>query len=201
MRKIWLITTDHLEDGLWFPKESDFIAGMNLVAALAAEFPVFILAFILMSNHVHFVLLATRTEAERFINEYKRRHSKYLNKKYGAEKLLKTNGVDIRLIPPGDEAPEKAIAYVQMNPVAANICIHSTQYPWGSGNIFFNPSQAKAHVWTHCRREPAYGYSTAKPECQAIGCWAKAIISCRNRMSGLIMWRTCTGRLKGWIIS
>ncbi len=141
--EIWLVTTDHLEDGLWFPKESDFIAGMNLVAALAAEFPVFILAFILMSNHVHFVLMATRTDAERFINEYKRRHSKYLNKKYGIEKLLKDNGVDVRLIPSGDEAPEKAIAYVQMNAVAANICIHSTQYPWGSGNVFFNPSLAK----------------------------------------------------------
>lgn len=142
--EIWLVTTDHLEDGLWFPEESDFIVGMNLVAALAAEFMGFVLAFILMSNHVHFVLLATRTDAERFINEYKRRHSKYLNKKYGIEKLLKDTGVDIRLIPYGDEAPERAIAYVQMNPVAANICIHPTQYPWGSGAVFFNPSQPKS---------------------------------------------------------
>ena len=141
--EIWLVTTDHLEDGLWFPEESDFIAGMNLVAALAADLPVFVLSFILMSNHVHFVLLATRAEAERFINEYKRRHSKYLNKKYGIEKMLKDNGVDIRLITFEDEAPERAIAYVQMNAVAANICIHSTQYPWGSGNVFFNPSQEK----------------------------------------------------------
>jgi len=141
--EIWLVTTDHLEDGLWFPEETDFIVGMNLVAALVADMPVFVLAFILMSNHVHFVLLATRTDAEHFINEYKRRHSKYLNQKYGIEKLLKDNGVDIRIIPFGDEAPERAIAYVQMNAVAANICIHSTQYPWGSGNVFFNPFQNK----------------------------------------------------------
>ena len=141
--EIWLVTTNHLEDGLWFPEESDFIAGMNLVAALVADLPVFVLAFILMSNHVHFVLLATRSDAEHFINEYKRRHSKYLNQKYKIEKLLKDNGVDIRPIPFGDEAPERAIAYVQMNSVAANICIHSTQYPWGSGNVFFNPSQDK----------------------------------------------------------
>ena len=141
--EIWLVTTDHLEDGLWFPEESDFVAGMNLVAALAAESSVFILAFILMSNHVHFVLLATRAEAERFINEFKRRHSKYLRLKHGIVKLLKDNDIDIRRIPPEDEAPERAIAYVQMNCVAANICIHPTQYPWGSGDVFFNPSQSK----------------------------------------------------------
>ena len=141
--EIWLVTTDHLEDGLWFPKESDFIVGMNLAAAVAADMPVFVLAFVLMSNHVHFVLLATRTDAERFINEYKRRHSKYLNRKYGIVKLLKNNDWDIRFIPSEGEAPEKAIAYVQMNPVAAGICLHPTQYPWGSGDVFFNASQAK----------------------------------------------------------
>lgn len=141
--EIWLVTTDHLEDGLWFPKESDFIVGMNLAAALAADMPVLVLAFVLMSNHVHFVLLATRMDAEQFINEYKRRHSKYLNKKYGIEKLLKNNDWDIRFIPSEGEAPEKAIAYVQMNPVAAGICLHPTQYPWGSGDVFFTASQSK----------------------------------------------------------
>lgn len=58
--EIWLVTTDHLEDGLWFPKESDYCVGMNLVAALAAELPVFVLAFVLMSNHVHFAFWRRR---------------------------------------------------------------------------------------------------------------------------------------------
>lgn len=44
-----------------------------------------------------------------------------------------------------DESPERAIAYVQMNPVAANICLQPTQYPWGSGDIFFNPSRPKGN--------------------------------------------------------
>ena len=143
--EIWLITTDHLEDGLWFPKESDYCVGMNLVAALAAELPVFVLAFVLMSNHVHFVLLATKTDAERFINEFKRRHSKHLHYKYGIIKSLKDNDQDVRLIPMKGEAPERAIAYVQMNPVAANICLQPTQYPWGSGDIFFNSFQPRGN--------------------------------------------------------
>ena len=140
---IWLVTTDHLEDGLWFPEEADFKAGMNYVAVLAAEESVSILAFVLMSNHVHFVLAGTCEDVERFINEFKRRHSKYLRIKYGIDKLLKGNVVDLREIPIENESVERAVAYVQMNPVAANICAYPTQYPWGSGNVFFNVTAPK----------------------------------------------------------
>lgn len=142
-KKIWLVTTQHLEDGLWFPLEADFKTGMNYVAVLAAEGSVLVLAFILMSNHVHFVLYGARDDTLWFINEFKRRHSKYLHKKYGIDKLLKDNDVDIRDIPLEEEAVERAIAYVQMNCVAANICSHPTQYPWGSGNVFFNADSPK----------------------------------------------------------
>ena len=133
--KLWLVTTDHLEDGLWFREEQDFKVGMNYVAA---DIPVFILAFILMSNHVHFVLLGTDEDANRFINEFKRRYSKYLQRKYGSAKFLKYNKVDVQPIPLENEAAERAVAYVIMNCVAANICSHPTQYPWGSGSVYFN---------------------------------------------------------------
>lgn len=142
-KKIWLVTTQHLEDGLWFPEEADFKTGMNYVAVLAAEGSVSVLAFILMSNHVHFVLYGARDDVVWYINEFKRRHSKYLHKKYGTGKLLKDNDVDIREIPEEDEAVERAVAYVQMNCVAANICSHPTQYPWGTGNVFFNAATPK----------------------------------------------------------
>lgn len=128
---------------MWFPQEADFKAGMNYVAALAAEGSVFVLAFVLMSNHVHFVLMGTREDVERFANEFKRRHSRYLHLKYGLDKLLKGNDVDIREILPEGEALLRAVAYVQMNPVAANICAYPTQYPWGSGNVFFNATAPK----------------------------------------------------------
>ena len=65
------------------------------VAALAADTGVIVLAFILMSNHVHFVLVCTKEEAEEFIRECKRRYSKYYQRKYGISKLLKKNGYDV----------------------------------------------------------------------------------------------------------
>lgn len=70
--RLWLITTDHLEDGLWFREEDDFKVGMNYIAVLAASLDIAILAFSLMSNHVHFVVLGTETDANEFINEFKR---------------------------------------------------------------------------------------------------------------------------------
>lgn len=139
MKRIYLLTTDHLEDGLWFREEEDFKVAMNYVATEVACHPeVSVLAFILMSNHVHFVLRGYREDVEAFVENFKKRYSMYFGRKYGAKEFLRRNKLDIRDIPYNDEAPEKAIAYVQMNCVAANICSHPSQYPWGTGNTFFS---------------------------------------------------------------
>lgn len=139
MRKIWLVTTDHLETELWFRDEEDFKVGMNFVAIQAACCPeVVVLAFILMSNHVHFVLSGTRKDVASFIRQFKHRYSIYYNARWGIQKFLRLTGLDIKEIPYEDEAPERAIAYVQMNCVAANICAHPGQYPYGTGDAFFN---------------------------------------------------------------
>ena len=72
MKRIYLLSTEHLENGLWFRDEEDFKVAMNYIAILAAQRPeVVILAFILMSNHVHFLLLCREDEANRFICFFK----------------------------------------------------------------------------------------------------------------------------------
>ena len=141
MIRIYLLSTEHLESGLWFRDEEDFKVAMNYVAIQAALCPdVIVLAFILMSNHVHFVLKGKREDVEAFVNSFKTRYSLYLQKKYGVNEFLRRNHVDVKYIPYEDEAVERAIAYVQMNCVAANICAYANQYMWGTGGVFFNPS-------------------------------------------------------------
>jgi REP element-mobilizing transposase RayT len=139
----WLATTDHLTDRIWFRDDEDFKMGMNLVAILAVALQVDVVSFILMSNHVHFVFCCPYEQAERFMNEFKRRYSQYMRKKYGVKELLRKVHVDIRPISGKDESMEWAIAYVQMNPVAAGICLHATGYRWGTGNSFFRDTPAK----------------------------------------------------------
>lgn len=140
MRKLWLITTDHLEDELWFRDEEDFKVAMNYIAIQAARNrKVVVLVFILMSNHVHILVLCEeKREAEEFLLGFRHRYSIYMNRKWGRKEFLRGNGYHIEEIPFEEESPERVIAYVQMNCVAAKICSHPSQYPWGTGNCFFN---------------------------------------------------------------
>ncbi len=144
--EFWLATTEHLTDRLWFKDEEDFKAGMNIPPILASTMPVNILSFILMSNHVHFVLSCTETDARVFINRFKKMYSQRYRKKYGAGALLRNNDIDIRELSLDDQALERGIAYVQMNSVAANICLTSTEYPWGTGNAFFRAHQPQGFL-------------------------------------------------------
>ncbi|MBQ6761388.1 MAG: transposase [Bacteroidales bacterium] len=141
MRKYYLVTTEHLKAGLWFRDENDFRAGMNFVAIQAYESKVTVLAFILMSNHLHFVVEGRWEDVKSFIDGIKSRYSKYLNHKYGTCEFLRRNQVRIEEVSSLDEGLEKAIAYTQMNCVAANVCSHPSQYPWGTGPVFFSTSK------------------------------------------------------------
>lgn len=138
---------------MWFRDDDDFATGMNYVAIQAALTPeVMVLVFILMSNHVHFVLYGSRREVEAFANDFKGRYSKYLNKKYGTKEFLRRNSLDIKELPMEEtEALERGMAYVQMNCVAANICLYPGQYPWGTGNVFFQADTASGGVHKYRR--------------------------------------------------
>lgn len=151
MNKYWLVTTEHLESRLWFMDDEDYKAAMNYVAILAYLLPVKILSFVLMSNHVHFVLEGSKKEAGAFITRFKKSYSQYYRTRYGKGNLLLENNVDIRELQIGDESFERAVAYVQMNPVAANICLNATLYAWGTGSTFFSPSPVRG------RRIEEYG--------------------------------------------
>lgn len=134
----WLVTTDHLADKIWFKDDEDFKIAMNIVAVLAASMNLKVISFILMSNHVHFVLWCDRNVADEFITRFKKLFSQHYSGKYGTCEFLKGNKVDIRPLVIGDESFERGVAYVIMNSVAAKICLHPSQYPWGTGNTFFN---------------------------------------------------------------
>lgn len=152
--EVYLISTSHLENQLWFRDEEDFKAGMNHVAVTAYQEKIQVLAFILMSNHVHFAVQCSYPEAERFITLFKKRYSMYFRRKYGIAGFLRRNDVDIRLVRMDGESFERVVAYIVMNSVAANICLHASQYPWGTGGILFNLQQARGkELKYYSRRE------------------------------------------------
>ena len=136
--KYYFLSSSHLEDRIWFRDDADYKVGMNYVALAAAHCDVYVVVFVLMSNHVHFLLAAyTEREARDYLSYFKMLYSKYLNGRYGTTRFLRENEVDCQLLSSSDESVERVIAYILMNPVAANICLHTTGYPWGCGNCFF----------------------------------------------------------------
>ena len=140
---LYFITTNHLETKIWFRDNEDFKVGMNYVAVLAATMGVSIIAFILMSNHVHFLLRCSDTDAQLFIDSFKKLYSMHYRAKYGETGLLRRNTVDIQRISLKDEGVERVIAYIIMNSVAAKICLTASGYRWGSGPCYFNENKEK----------------------------------------------------------
>ena len=106
----YLVTTEHLKKGLWFRDDDDFKVGMNHAAISAFVCGILVLAFVLMSNHVHFVVYGTLEEVQRFIDDFKQQCSRILARKYGCRELLRKNSVDVQRISPDDESFERAVA-------------------------------------------------------------------------------------------
>ena len=138
--RFFLVTTDHLDDCLLFRDDDDFRTAMNYVAVAAFLLKVSILSFILMSNHMHFVLQCTEREAWEFINKFKQLYGHHYHNKYGVRDFLRKLGVDLRELKIEDESLHRGIAYTEMNCVAAGITASPSLFPWGTGNVFFNAS-------------------------------------------------------------
>lgn len=141
--KFFLVTTDHLKDRIWFKDDEDFSIAMSCVAIVAFSLKINVLAFILMSNHVHFVLQCEPGEAKAFIDRFKMQYGIWYHRKYNHNEFLRRVKVDITEVGLLDGGLQRAIAYVQMNCVAANICPYCNMYQWGTGNCFFNPQPPK----------------------------------------------------------
>lgn len=139
----WHASTEHLVQGLLFQNEDDYKVGMNCVAVTSITLSIDVLAFILMSNHMHFILHCSESGVLEFVTRLKKQYSLYYFNKYGVNKILKDNKVYTQQLSARDESLERAIAYVQMNCVAANICSDSSKYRWGTGNCFFNTDSIK----------------------------------------------------------
>lgn len=140
--RVFFITTSHLETRIWFRDEEDFRVAMNYMAVTVSVTGFKVIAFILMSNHVHILLACPgRAEAFRFINHFKQLYGTYYYHKYAENRFFRRNGVDIQEVDPENESIERVIAYIVMNSVAARICASANGYRWGSGACYFNDNK------------------------------------------------------------
>ena len=137
--KYFHVYTKGLEDKQIFRNREDFIAGMNLLAVVCSTFPQLkLLAFVLMSNHVHFFLYGTEKQAKKFIDMYKNLVSRYVRTLYGEVKYLRHLLTTVSEVTLENEGLKRLIAYVLNNPVKAGINCVATGYEWSSARCYFN---------------------------------------------------------------
>ena len=130
--------TKGLEDKQLFRDREDFIAGMNLLAVVCSTFPQLkLLAFVLMSNHVHFVLYGAEQQAKEFMDIYKNLFSRYVRTRYGEAKYLRHLLTTVSEVALENEGLKRLIAYVLNNPVKAGINCVATGYEWSSARCYF----------------------------------------------------------------
>ena len=132
------VYTKGLEDRLIFRDREDYIAGMNLVAVACFSVGVRVLAFVLMSNHVHFVVKGSFQGADRFIYLYKNLLSRYLSWRYGTKQFLHNVKTSVAAVEMDGDALKRLIAYILNNPVKAGIMCVPQGYEWSSARCYFN---------------------------------------------------------------
>lgn len=134
------IFTDGNAISWMFQDDEDFIAGINRIALCILKNYVEVIAFILMDNHVHFVLYGTALQCKKFINSYKMLTGKWMRNKYGLKdylRLLPTEMISIS----DEETLLNTLAYIDRNSIVAGYRYMPSQYPWGSARYMFRDKE------------------------------------------------------------
>lgn len=138
MKRFYHVYTKGLDQDVIFRERADYVAGMNYVPVSLHGLDLDLLAFVLMSNHFHFIIYGTKEDCEHFIDHYKRLVSRYVRNRYGTVKLLRSVKTSCSEIDMSNESLKRLIAYVLNNPVKAGINCMPQNYEWGSGCCYFS---------------------------------------------------------------
>lgn len=133
----WHLYTPGNLTSLLFADDDDYRFAMNLTARCIAEFPALkVVAFEIMSNHLHIVLCGDKNIINEFFTLYRKRLKRYLSKKVQGRL---SNQFQMSLKPINDlKALREAIVYVNRNGYVVNPSHTPFSYPWGTGRYYFN---------------------------------------------------------------
>lgn len=131
------LCTRPIEDVVVFASERDLVIVNNMIAISSAEFELRILAYAIMSNHLHFILEGTRTNCLAFFNSLITQLKRYLAR-HGRSGV--TNRMEPSLLSIDDlRQLRNEIAYVIRNPFVVRIDVNPLAFQWCSGYLYFNP--------------------------------------------------------------
>lgn len=145
------VCTDGNAIAWMFQDDEDFIAGVNRVGLCVLMTCVEVVAFILMDNHVHFVLYGSAVKCKAFINMYKRLTGRWISNKYGLSDYLRLLPAEMIRIA-DEEALMNTIAYIDRNSIVAGYKCMPCEYPWGTARYMFRDKSDAAVKDVVCAR-------------------------------------------------
>jgi len=126
---------------LWVQDREDYNVLTNYIATSTFQFNLSLLAYAIMSNHIHLVVDAQSEKvAHQHIDSIKMRYGRWLSRKYHINGLLARVPTAVRPIKDMEEL-RKVIAYVIANPLEIDNTISFYGYEWSSGDCYFTPDE------------------------------------------------------------
>lgn len=123
-----------------FQDDRDFIAGVNRCGICAFLSGAIQVSFVLMDNHVHFVLRGTMPACKEYISKFKNLTGKYISSRYGVAGHLHTLPAQIIKIDTTDRLLA-TLAYLDRNPIVAGWRRMPDEYPWGVSRFIFRAAE------------------------------------------------------------
>lgn len=131
------IYSSALEDGILFQDDAERNLAVLNIAVAAEDARVDVLAYVLMSNHFHFVLKGKEAACLDFFSGLKHRLAVYYSR-HGRAGLLRAVRCGVTPIDSVRQFRDE-MAYVLRNPFVIRRDVHPLTYMWGSGVLYFNP--------------------------------------------------------------
>ena len=125
-----------------FRDDSDFIAGVNRAGICSVVSGVRLVTFVLMDNHVHFVVHGQMPSCKDFILRYKNLTGKYIYSRYGIKGHTHTLPAEIIRI----DTPDRllaTLAYIDRNPIVAGWRMMPDEYRWGVSRLMFREQRGR----------------------------------------------------------
>ena len=134
-RGCYHFSSSHQETRLLFRSRRDFIFGVNTLALLLPGSDVQIVAYCLMDNHIHILLIGKYGKCLKYYDRVVHRIAMMIGKEYGVSGVLKVEEVEIVPIM-NDPQLKDEICYIHRNPYKARIA-SPVCYPWSSADVYF----------------------------------------------------------------
>lgn len=148
----YLVTTTVAERRRVFTQNDAARLLIDIIDDVAQEQKARCLAYVVMPDHLHLIVVPGRLGLSHFMRFTKGRFARLWNRRFGSTGSI-WQARYYEAVIRSEEQLQKAIDYIDQNPIKAGLCLHAEDFPFGSAARFgysraiqylMSPSQAEA---------------------------------------------------------